>query len=232
MALAPSVNATAPASSSSPSSAISSPRQPRVSAAYGRMVRLPVSSPRERSSRTRAGSSIAGRRVGQGGQGGDAAGGRRLGGGGDGLAVLVAGLAQRRPHVDEAGAQHRAVGVDQVRAVGPRDPAAEIGDPAVADQQRAHFVPVGRRVDQARVDEQEIGHGGVKIRRGRGRSPDAMARSGGMPSTFAVRTATWGGAAAAVYKGKCPNRRDRRESAGRRAGRVDQSGAWTSRACG
>jgi len=118
------------------------------------MVRLPVSSPRARSRRTRA--VDGGQAVGQGSQGGDAAGRGGGGGGGDGLSVLVAGFAQGGAHIDQTGTQDSAVAVNRHRAVGPSQAGSEVGDDAAAHQQVALLVQAGGRIDQACAEEQDI----------------------------------------------------------------------------
>lgn len=149
IARVPSVNATAPASRSRPSSAMSSPRQPVVMAAYGRIVRLPVSSPRVRSRRTSAGSSIAGSVSRQRGKRSDAAGGRSLGGGSDSLAVLVARLAEGSAHIEQTGTEDGALLRDDSDAIRTPKAGAEVSDPPVAHQQVTLLVQSRRGVQQA-----------------------------------------------------------------------------------
>ena len=93
--------------------------------------------------------------VGHDDDGGDAAGGGRMARRLERLAMLVAGLAGEHLHVDEAGAEHVALAVDDLGAV--RRVAAqvrpEVGDDAVLDEQAARLVPPVCRIDEARVEE-------------------------------------------------------------------------------
>ena len=97
--------------------------------------------------------------------GGDAAGGRGVAGGLQGFAVLGAGFAGEHLRVDEAGAEHVALAVDDFGALGrvAAQVRAEVGDQAVLDQQPARLVAVRRRIDEARVDEVSRGVGVVPL---------------------------------------------------------------------
>ncbi len=69
--------------------------------------------------------------------GGDAAGGCRLARRGDGLAIFPAGLADEGAHVDEAGCDHLALAVDDLRRLrhaGGADAALGLADHAIGDQ--------------------------------------------------------------------------------------------------
>ncbi len=96
-----------------------------------------------------------GLRVGHHDDGGDAAGGCRVARRLQGLAMLLAGLAGEHLHVDQAGAQHVALAVDDIgalRGVAAQMP-TEVGDHAALYQQAARLVLAGRGVDQAHVEE-------------------------------------------------------------------------------
>ena len=69
--------------------------------------------------------------------------------------MLVAGLAHENFHVDQSGAQHLSLAVDDVDAVGGVAPqvSTDIGYHAVAHQQAARLIPIGTGIDEARVDE-------------------------------------------------------------------------------
>ena len=85
--------------------------------------------------------------VGHHDDGRDAAGRRGVAGRLQGLAVLLAGLAGEHLHVDQAGAQHVALAVDDLRALVRRvapQMAAQIGDHAVPHQQPARLVLAAR----------------------------------------------------------------------------------------
>ena len=87
--------------------------------------------------------------VGHHDDGGDAAGGGGMARGLQRLAVLEARLAGEHLHVDQAGAEHVALAVDDVDAVRRVAPQvrAEVGDDAVAHQQAARLV-AARRPDR------------------------------------------------------------------------------------
>ena len=80
-----------------------------------------------------------------------------VGGRGDGLAVFVARLAERGAHVHQARAEHRAVFLDDGRAVGSAKAGAEIRDHTVAHQQIAQRIHAGRRVEQSDAEEERVG---------------------------------------------------------------------------
>ena len=69
--------------------------------------------------------------------------------------MLLAWLAREHLHVDQAGAQHVALAVDHLGALGgvAAQMVAEIGDLAVAHQQAARLVLARRRIDQPRIEE-------------------------------------------------------------------------------
>ena len=77
-------------------------------------------------------------------------------------AVLCPGLVDLRAALGEPGAQHRAIfALDHARPVRPAERGAEIGDPAVADQQLPPLVEAGSGIEQADPDEQRVAARGV-----------------------------------------------------------------------
>ena len=74
------------------------------------------------------------------------------------LAVLGAGLADKGAHVDQAGGDHLTVHIDDLgafRRAGCAYVLARLLDDAVRDQDVAALVKIARRIDHARVGEQE-----------------------------------------------------------------------------
>ena len=69
---------------------------------------------------------------------------------GDGFTILETGLAERGAHIDQAGAEHRAVRLDHGGTVGTAETGTEIGDQAVAHQQLAWLIQPGARIDIGR----------------------------------------------------------------------------------
>ena len=115
-----SVKATAPPSTSPPISASSSPLRPLVTAPIGKTLALPARSAWRKTNSAAAWLSSGRLGVGHAGDRGDAAGQRRRGAGGDRLVLLAARLAQVDVHVDQAGADDLAGGVDGAVGVQPR----------------------------------------------------------------------------------------------------------------
>jgi hypothetical protein len=70
-------------------------------------------------------------------------------------AAWLAGLAGKNLHVDQPGAQHVALAVDDFGTLGRIAPqvAAQIGDLGAFDEQPARFILARGRIDQARVEE-------------------------------------------------------------------------------
>ena len=99
--------------------------------------------------------------------GGDAAGGRRLAGGAEGLAVLLAGLADEDAHVDEARSDHHSGAVphrDAAHRLQLVEMGADVADDAGLDQYAASLVAARCRVYEAAVGEEQrrggiVGHG-------------------------------------------------------------------------
>lgn len=98
--------------------------------------------------------------VGHAGDGGEAARDRGRAAGLDGLAFLLAGLAEVDVHVDQAGADDSVFGVDGAVGGGAVEALADGGDLAVAEGQIGGFVAVGRGVDDAGAGDEDGGHGG------------------------------------------------------------------------
>ena len=99
--------------------------------------------------------------VGHGDDGGDAARRCRFAGGSKRLAMLAAGFARKDAHVDQARREDETFAVDHfwiVRIGGVEQLGADIGDPAILDEQPTACVEAGRWVDQARVSEGEAPH--------------------------------------------------------------------------
>jgi len=90
--------------------------------------------------------------VGHAGDAGESAGGGGAGAAGDGFLFLVSGFAEVDVHVDEAGGDEQAVGVDDGVGAGAIGP--EVGDLAVFEEEVGLFVePVGRVDHPAAGDE-------------------------------------------------------------------------------
>ena len=83
------------------------------------------------------------------------------GGGGDGLAMLGAGLAERGAQVHQAGCEAGAAAVDLTAPGRGGRAGAVLRDDAVAHQQLARRVEARRRVEQADIGDQQVGHGRV-----------------------------------------------------------------------
>src|ERR1700730_8042766 len=160
IARAPSLNATAPASCNKPISASPAPSRPAVKAATGSTRTRPVSRARRNRKSTTAASST----------GGLVSGRARIvvtppaAAAQVALAILGAGLADERPHVDEARRHAIAAAIDNSRVGGEicrRDGGSNIADQAIDDQDTAHGLAEVRRIDQPHIDERErlVGNG-------------------------------------------------------------------------
>ena len=130
----PSVKATAPAALRRPYSASSSPRQPPRGGGVGDQSDAAGFLAARGDQPDQGG--VVDRRsaVRQHGDGGNAGGGGGHGGGGDGFTVFKAGLAEAGAHVDQAGAEDGAFGLDDDGAVRAAEVATEIGDTPVLNQ--------------------------------------------------------------------------------------------------
>ena len=95
--------------------------------------------------------------IGHADDGGDAAGGGGTARRGQRLAVLVAGLAGKDHHVDEAGREHVAAAIDDLGIAdgARRDVRPEIGNEAVSDQHAAVLIEAGGGIDQPCIDKSD-----------------------------------------------------------------------------
>ncbi len=127
--------------------------------------------------------------------GGDAAGSGGMAGGLQRLAMLKAGLAGEHLRIDEPRGEDVPLAVDDGDAVGrvAAQMRADVGDEAFAHDEAARLVAVGRRIDDARVDESgrrrgfglargALGGGGLSVHR--------FGRLRASASSTAMRTAT------------------------------------------
>ena len=97
--------------------------------------------------------------VGHADDGGDAARGGGAARGGQRLAMLVARLAGKHHHVDEAGRKHAAVAIEDLRVADRigRDLRADIGNEVASDQHAAALIEARGRIDQPCIDEGDGG---------------------------------------------------------------------------
>src|SRR5262249_9813161 len=94
-------------------------------------------------------------RVGHAAHGGEPAGRRRARPAGDRLLVLVARLAQVHVHVDEAGTDDLARGVDAFGPCRRPERAADLRDAAVGDEHVLHGVDAAGGIEDAAPGDQE-----------------------------------------------------------------------------
>ena len=134
--------ATMPASRMEPMAASSSPRLPFVMAPMGNTLTHADFAGALHDVAGDGGAVVDRQRVRHAADGGESARRRRARAGFDGLGVLDARLAQMHVHVDEAGRDDRAGGIEHCDGIGDRSRPVPIGfDPAVADQ----HIGAGRR---------------------------------------------------------------------------------------
>jgi hypothetical protein len=89
--------------------------------------------------------------------------------------VFLARLAGMDPRIDDAGGEVKAAAIDRLDAVGGarrEQVGTEVGDLAVADQDGAGVLGVGRRIDDAGIDES----GRAGVRRAAANDAAAIAR--------------------------------------------------------